>query len=136
MAADYATIEDLKEHWSDFPAEAVVDASQKLHEASIIIRGTFPDLDQRLAVPLTAGGIHADIPRLVVCRMVKNAMSVADDAPTAGLETFQYAAGPFSMGGKVHNPDGNLFLTAADKRLLAPPRARRKAFTIQPGGGL
>lgn len=136
MAADYATIDDLKEHWSGLPAEALADAGQKLHEASIIIRGTFPDLDERLALPVARGGIDPDIPRLVVCRMVKNALDVSEEASTAGLESFQYAAGPFSMGGKVHNPDGDLYLKAADKRLLSPPRARRKAFTIHPGGGL
>lgn len=134
MAADYATIADLNEHWSKMPADAESDAVQKLHEASIIIRGTYPELDRRLTLPVDSGGIDADIPRLVVCRMVKNALDISEDAPTAGLETFQYAAGPFSVGGKVHNPDGNLYLTAADKRLLAPPRPIRRAFTIQPGG--
>ena len=136
MAADYATIDDLKEHWSSLPAEALVDAGQKLHEASIIIRGTFPDLDGRLTLPVGRGGIDPDIPRLVVCRMVKRAIDVVEDAPTAGLETFQFGAGPFSMGGKVHNPDGSLYLTAADKRLLVAPRGPRKAFMIRPGRGL
>ena len=40
---------------------------------------------------------------------------------------------PFSMGGKMANPDGSLYLTAADKRLLAKSK-RRQAWTIHPGG--
>lgn len=136
MAADYATLADLKQHWSKLPAGDEEDAQQKLHEASIIVRGSFPDLDGRLILPVGRGGIDPDVPRLVACRMVKRAMDVVEDAPTTGLESFQFGAGPFSMGGKVHNPDGSLYLTAADKRLLVAPRGPRKAFTIHPGGGL
>ena len=130
MAADYATLTDLKEHWSGLPAEAVIDASQKLHEASVEVRGNYPDLDARIA----DGTMDPDIPMLVVCRMVKRAMDVSEDAPTAGMESVQFGAGPFALGGKVHNPDGNIYMSAADKRLLGRSRARRQAWTIHPGG--
>jgi hypothetical protein len=134
MAADYATLADLKLHWSDLPAEDEGDASQKLHEASIEVRGNYPDIDSRITVAIEDGGMDPDIPRLVVCRMVKRAMDIDEDAPTAGMESIQFGSGPFSMGGKVHNPDGNVYLTAADKRLLSKSRPRRQAWTIHPGG--
>lgn len=130
MAADYATLADLKKHWSKLPTEDEDDATQKLHEASIEIRGNYPDLDARIADK----AIDSDIPKLVACRMVKRALDVDEEAPTAGMESFQIGAGPFSMGGKVHNPDGNLYLTAADKRLLGRSRPRKQAWTIRPGG--
>jgi hypothetical protein len=134
MAADYATLADLRQHWSGLPAEDEGDATQKLHEASIEVRGNYPDVDHRVTVAIADGGMDPDIPRLVVCRMVKRAMDVDEDAPATGFESVQFGSGPFSMGGKVHNPDGNIYLSAADKRLLAKSRPRRQAWTIHPGG--
>lgn len=130
MAADYATLADLRAHWSGLLAEDETAATQKLHEASVEVRGNYPELDARIL----DGIIDPDIPRLVVCRMVKRAMDVTEDAPTAGMESIQFGSGPFSMGGKVLNPDGNLYLTAADKRLLGKSRPRKQAWTIRPGG--
>lgn len=130
MAADYASLEDLQEHWSALPAAKESEAQQKLHEASVEVRALYPDLDGRITSCL----IDADVPRLVVCRMVKRALEPKDEnAPPSGMESFQFGAGPFSMGGKMANPDGSLYLTAADKRLLAKSK-RRQAFTIHPGG--
>lgn len=134
MAADYATLADLKLHWSALPAEDEAEATQKLHEASIEVRGNYPDIDARILIPLVDGGMDPDIPKLVVCRMVKRAMDVDENATTAGMESIQFGSGPFSMGGKVHNPDGNVYLSSADKRLLAKSRPVRKAWTIHPGG--
>jgi hypothetical protein len=134
MASDYATLADLKLHWPKLPADAEADATQKLHEASVEVRANYPDLDQRLTVAVVDGGIDPDVPKLVVCRMVKRALDISDDAPTAGFESFQFGTGPFSMGGKLRNPDGDVYLTAADKRLLAKSKPRKQAWTIHPGG--
>lgn len=134
MAADYATLADLKLHWAKLPVEDEPEATQKLHEASVEIRGNYPDIDARLSIPVEDGGLDPDIAKLVVNRMVKRAMGVSDEAPTAGFESMQFGTGPFSMGGKVHNPDGNIYMSAADKRLLSKPRPRGKAWTIHPGG--
>lgn len=130
MAGDYADLADLKLHWSKLPAEDEADATQKLHEASVEVRGNYPDLDSRIG----SGSLDAEIPKLVVCRMVKRALDVSEDAPTAGFESMQFGTGPFTMGGKVHNPDGNVYLSAADKRLLGKSRSKREAWTIHPGG--
>lgn len=128
--ADYATLEDLKRHWPGLSADRDSEATQKLHEAAIEVHALYPDIDSRLE----SAALDWDVVQLVVVRMVKRAMDVSGDTPTAGFESFQFATGPFSMGGKVHNPDGNLYLTAADKRLLSSPRQARRAFTIRPGG--
>ncbi|QCB97122.1 hypothetical protein E5206_09415 [Arthrobacter sp. PAMC25564] len=129
MAADYATLADLKAHWPGLPFEDDAAATQKLHEASIEVCGNYPDLDARIL----AGTMDPDIPKLVVCRMVKRSMDVSTEAPTAGFESVQFGTGPFSMGGKVLNPDGNVYLSAADKRLLGKSRPQRKAWTIPMG---
>lgn len=134
MASDYATLADLKLHWPELPADKEVSATQKLHEASVEVRGNYPDLDQRIAVPIADGGLDLEIPKLVVNRMVKRALDVSSDAPTAGFESFQFGTGPYSMGGKVLNPDGSIYMSAADKRLLSKSRPRRQAFTVHPGG--
>jgi hypothetical protein len=134
VAADYATLADLKQHWSGLPEEDAEEATQKLHEASIEIRSNYPDIDARLATVVADGGMDPDIPKLVACRMAKRAMNINEDAPTAGLESVQFGTGPFSMGGKVLNPDGNIYLSAADKRMLAKSRPRKQAWTIHPGG--
>ena len=131
MAADYASLADLKKHWSKLPEDDHDEATQKLHEASIEVRGNYPDLDARIA----AKAMDPEIPMLVVCRMVKRFLEPGDDdGPTAGMESVNFAAGPFTFGGKVHNPDRNVYLSAADKRLLGRSRPRKQAFTIHPGG--
>lgn len=125
----YARIEDLRTHWPDLPVEREAEAAQKLREAEIEIRALFPDVDSRI----DALTLDFQVPQLVVCRMVRRAMDVSADVPTAGLESFQIGTGPFTMGGKIHNPDGNLYLTAADKRLLSNPRQPRRGWTIRMG---
>lgn len=129
MAAVYANVDDLKEHWSGLPDEDRADAGQKLLEASIEVRANFPDVDERLQ----RGVLDAEVPRLVVCRMVKRALDVAggDELPLAGMESVQFGAGPFQFGGKVSNPDGNVYLSAADRRLLRRPISRQ-AFSTHP----
>ena len=131
MADPYASLEDLKMHWPDLPSDRETEAAQKLLEASIEVRALYPDLDQRVI----AGTMDAAIPRLVVCRMVKRAMDVTEDAaPPQGFESFQFGAGPYSMGGKLNNPDGDLYLSKKDRNLLGSGRERAKACTIHPGG--
>lgn len=133
MAADYSTLAALKAHWPALPVADEPEAAQKIHEASIEVRGNYPDLDYRLTLPLTDGGMDPEIPKLVVNRMVKRAMASDDAGTPQGFETVQFGTGPFTMGGKVLNPDGNVYLSAADKRLLATSRPARKAFTVHPG---
>lgn len=134
MAGDYATLADLKKHWPALPADLEAEATQKLYEASVEIRGNYPDIDQRILIAPADGGMDPGIPRLVATRMVKRSLDVADDAPPSGMESFTVGTGPFQFGGKLSNPDGNIYLTAADKRLLGKSRPRKQAWTIHPGG--
>lgn len=139
MAAAFATVADLRNHWAALPTEREEEAAQKLSEASIEVRGLYRDVDARLALfaadTSAENGLDPETVRLVVCRMVKRAMDVSADSDVpVGVESFSFGTGPFQMGGKVLNPDGNIYLSAADKRLLGPSRSRRKAWTIPVGG--
>lgn len=128
MAADYASLDDLKEHWADLPAEREPEAAQKLHEASIEVRALYSDLDGRIA----SGSLDPDVPRLVVCRMVKRAMDTVDvPEQTAGFSQVTFGTGPFSFSGQVRSDDGALFLSGSDKRLLSA-RRERMPFTTSP----
>lgn len=132
MAGDYAELADLKAHWAKLPDEDIPEASQKLHEASVEIRGNYPDLDRRIAVPVEDGGMDPEIPKLVACRMVKRAMT-APDPDMAGVEQLQQNAGPFGQTLRFTNPDGNIYLSKGDRNLLKASRPKGKAFTIHPG---
>lgn len=137
MADDYATLDDLRKHWPSMPddAETEAEATQKLHEASVEVRALYPDVDARIA----AGSLDPDVPKLVVCRMVKRAMGLDDDADDSGVgfgvTSVQETAGPYSQTRQFSNPDGAIYLSAADKRLLRTSRGHRRAWTIFPHGG-
>lgn len=126
--ADYATLADLKAHWPALPASREAEAQQKLTEASIEVRALFPDIDGRM----TAGALAWEVPRLVVCRMVKRAMDLPSES-MAGVDSATHQTGPFTQTLNFTNPDGNIYLSKADRRLLTEVRTRR-AFTIHPGG--
>lgn len=132
MAADYAGLDDLKAHWPLLPSDREDEAGQKLHEASVEIRALYPDADARIA----AGTMDADIPRLVVCRMVKRAMTApATPGGEGGLGSIQQGAGPFSQTLNFSNPDGAVYLSKADRNLLRTARGQKRAWTIIPSGG-
>lgn len=125
MGEDFAHAVDLQKHWPSLTADQFEDATQKLHEASIEIRALYPDVDRRIA----SGALGPDVPKLVVCRMVKRAMEAPADGMT-GVSSATAQTGPFSQTLSFTNPDGAVYLTKADKRLLAGRSGR--AFTIHP----
>ena len=129
MAEPFADWEDLQRHWPQVPADAAEEATNKLDEASVEIRGLYPNIDRRLA----AGTITADALRLVTVRVVKRAL----DAPAAGAGVGQITntTGPFSQALHFTNPDGNIYLSKADRRLLEGGRRTGQAFTVHPNPG-
>lgn len=130
MEPPFATPGDLHEHWAELPSDREADAAQKLIEASIEIRALYPDVDARIA----AMTLDPDVPKLVVCRMVKRAMDNASRGGLDGIGSVQESAGPFAQTLNFTNPDGNLYLSKSDKRLLIAGRSGRKAWTIHPAG--
>lgn len=129
MAEPFATLEDLRKHWPAMPV-ADAEAEQKLHEASVEIRGNFPGIDERVS----SGALDLDIVKLVVNRMAKRALeSPAEERQGVAQATAQ--SGPFSQTLQFTNPDGNMYLSKADRRLLSPKNENAgQAFSLFPGG--
>ncbi|WP_102157703.1 hypothetical protein [Zhihengliuella halotolerans] len=129
--ADFATLGDLQDHWPGLPSNRTDEAEQKLHEASIVIRTLYPDVDARIA----AGKLSEEVPKLVACRMVKRAMTAPTVDEMAGINNLQESVGGVSQTLSFTNPNGDMYLAKADKLLLGHGRRSQKAFTIHPGGG-
>lgn len=126
---DYATLDDLKNHWSDFPNSKADDAESKLWEAHIEIRGLYRDIDTRVQ----SGDLDADVVKLVICRMVKRALQPAPQG-LDGVSTVQQSQAGFTQSLTFTGEgDGTLYLKKADKRLLSG-RDDGTVFSISPGG--
>lgn len=131
MGEPFATLGDLKDHWSDMPDDKDDDAEQKLKEASILIRGLYPQTDGRIE----SGKLDKETVTYVVCDMVKEALDIPDDAPASNISQATFTTGPFSQNMSFRSREGNLFLKKIHRQLLSGGGSRnRKAFTITPGG--
>lgn len=120
MAAAFATVDDLENRWRTLSPEEQLLAGTLLEDASAMVRALASDVDARI----WSGDLDAGVPVMVVCSMVKRAM-LAADAP--GVRTSQETSGPFSQSYTFANPMGDLYLTAAEKKLLGV--ARQVGFT-------
>ena len=107
----FAVADDVAARWRTLTSEESAVADTLAADASDMIRARWPDVDARIV----AGSIAPSSVTRVVAGMVKRAMNVGD---AEGLESFTQGAGPFAFGGKVSNPNGNLYLTAEDCRLF------------------
>lgn len=113
----FATLPQLKDRWPDFPAGADNHATILLEDASQFILDMVP----------ASVNVSESTRRRIVCAVVRRSME-ASTADSAGMETFQQSAGPFSFSAKPANPHGDFYLTKAEKQALRGPQ---KAFGIQ-----
>lgn len=127
MATPYATVQDMRDLvWPDMPADKDADALVNLRAASIEIRGLPYKVDARIL----SGDLAAETVALVACRMVKRAMEESEDE-YSNVDNINQQAGPFGRTITFKKRDGNIYLSMADKRLLAPYRGQ--AFSTMPG---
>lgn len=120
MAVPFATYADVEARWRTLTSAEQTVATTLLADASDMVRTRWTDVDARIA----SGSLDAESVKRVVANMVKRAM----DRPVPdGFETFNQTSGPFSVGGKVANPNGNLFFTAEDLRLFEPEQYAKRA---------
>lgn len=122
MAEPFATSADVAARWRALTPEETAVADQLAIDASDIIRTRWPNVDARIA----DGSLTAASVTRVVAAMVKRAMN---QPVPEGFESFSQGVGPFNAGGKVVNPNGNLYLSAEEVRLFEGPRTRR-AFGV------
>ena len=118
MATPFATAEDVQARWRPLTDAEYLVADTLTADASDMIRVRWPDVDDRI----TAGSLDADSVLRVVANMVRRSMLVGDNE---GWESRNESAGPFSHGGKLANPNGNLYFTADEIRLFDGSYTRR-----------
>lgn len=107
MADVYATVQDVKDRWPDFPAGGDATAETLLGDASVMVRAecsTVADADPELL-------------KLVVVDMVKSAMNTPVDFG-GEVSSLSMTAGPMSQQLSYRNPAGDLYVTKKHKRLL------------------
>jgi hypothetical protein len=126
MAEPFATVDDLEGRWRLLSTEEQDQATLLLGDASTILRSEIPDIDVRLAA--TPPTLDVELPKLIVCAMVKRAMLAGTDVD--GVASAQQTVGPFTQSSTYANPLGNLYTTKAERRLLGSTGQR--AFTVDP----
>ncbi|TLM87213.1 hypothetical protein [Pseudarthrobacter sp. NamE5] len=117
----FATLDEFKQRWPDFPAGADAHATILLEDASQFILDMVP----------AAGGATESTRRRILCQVVKRSME-AGASDTAGLESFQVGGGPFQFGGKPTNPNGDFYLTKQEKQALGA--GKQQAFGVPIAG--
>jgi len=117
----FATLDEFKARWPDFPAGADAHATVLLEDASQFILDTVPAAETAAAATR----------RRIVCAVVRRSMS-AEASDMAGFDTFQAGGGPFQVGGKVSNPSGDFYLTKQEKQALGA--GKQQAFGVQIAG--
>ena len=115
----FATVDDLKARWPDFPVGAEAHATVLLEDASQFILDTVP----------TAGMAAEATRRRVVCAVVRRAMPAGEDA---GFESIQESVGPFSQTVRPVNPNGDFYLTKQEQKALGA--GSQRAFGVDIGG--
>lgn len=113
----FATVQDLKDRWPDFPTGAETHAGVLLGDASQYILDVAP----------SAANATENTRKRVVCAVVKRAMQ-AEDSDINGYESYQQGAGPYQATLKPLNPHGDFYLTGQEKRALGV--GRQRAFSI------
>src|SRR4030095_3815793 len=114
----FATLDELKARWPDFPVGADAHATAQLEDASQFILDTVP----------SAATAAANTRRRIVCAVVRRSMPSAE----AGMESIQETSGPFSLTVKPVNPNGDFYLTKQEKQALGS--GITKAFGVQIAG--
>lgn len=108
----FSVYEALKEHWPDAPDDKDL-VEQKIFEATLEVKANFPGIERRME----DGSLDRDVVKLVVNRMVKRALDVGDIP--VGASSVSTAAGPFTQSVSFSSAnDGNLYLSAAERRML------------------
>ena len=115
----FASLDELKARWPDFPVGADAHATVLLEDASQFILDTVP----------AAADADWKTLRRIVCAVVRRAMP--DASGMDGMESVQETSGPFSMTLKPLNPAGDFYLTKAEKAALGGPQ---RAFGVQIAG--
>ena len=103
----FATIADLEARWHALTSEETAKAQVLIGDATDMIMGECPNWRQ----------VHDETLTRICCQMVKRAM-IAETSHATGLSQYSQTAGAFTESGTFANPNGDLYLLAAEKRSL------------------
>lgn len=106
----FATVDDVRLRWVNAPAvvtDEVIGAA--LADAEVWLRASYP------MIPESPEPTLARVLSLVSSSMVRRSLMAAD---RDGVTQQQASAGPFSQSVSYRNPEGDLFLTAQERRML------------------
>lgn len=103
----YASIYDLENRWKVLEGSERERAMTLLEDGSALIESTV----SRAGAPEP----NSSIARMVVCSMVKRAMSAGE---FMGVQSEAQAAGPYSQTVTYINPTGDLYLTKSEQKAL------------------
>lgn len=115
----FATVQELKDRWPDFPLGADTYAETLLEDASQFILDTVP----------SSATVDPKTRRRIVCAVVRRVMQV-DYTELAGMENVQVGAGPFQFSGKAS--DSDFYLKKAEKVALGD--GAQEAFGVKIAG--
>lgn len=105
----YATVADLEARWRDLSESEEAQASVLLGDAALII-DSFTTIDSTDEKQL-------GIAKYISTAMVERAMiSAASDS--FGVNNMSATMGPFTQQVTYSNPNGDLYLTSTEKRML------------------
>lgn len=125
----FATVDDLAARWRPLTSAEEETARVLLEDASAMVRANCADIDSRLTADPPR--LDADVPRIIVCAMVKRSMIGGADAGP-GVGSVQDTAGPFSRSVSYSNPMGDLYLSKQERRMLGCGRQRASTINLMP----
>lgn len=105
----FATYTDVEARWRTLDTGERTRATALLDDAAVILRG-------RVCVDVEDAD-QADALKLVSCNMVIRAM-VAATSDAFGVGELTATMGPFSQTARYENPNGSLYLTKDERRML------------------
>lgn len=105
----FATVEDLEDRWRELDSDEEAKATTLLDDASVML-SALVEVDQNDAS-------QAALLKIVSCSMVMRSM-MASESDAYGVSQLDYGMGPFSQAAHFSNPNGDMYLTAQEKRLL------------------
>lgn len=105
----FATYEDVEGRWRTLTADEQARATTLLDDAATILTS--------MVVVDVEDAQQAEALRLVSCNMVIRSM-VASASSAFGVDELQATMGPFGQTAHFANPNGDMYLTKLDKKLL------------------
>lgn len=119
MSEPFATVDDLEKRWHVLSVSERGQASVLLEDASALIRAQSPwqSLDSGLL-------------RSIVCAMVKRAMNMGE---SAGVSATSQNVGGVSESFTFANPNGDLYFTTQERKLLKIGAQTARSLPLQKG---